>query len=193
MEGLLNEYGMSAWWPALLIAVPLVMAGLLLRRHARRRADGIAQARASLRKVRDVQAGVVTVVGTWRAQPGGRAVVEDEGAEFRVLVDRDPAAPSIADGAQVLVVGCATHQEDDPRPTGYRGSSKAWVVDARGDGHFVSPSVDALDRAQWSARARGSVGAMLFAAGVMVAVASCVIAWRAAHNEDGAYQNVNDG
>jgi hypothetical protein len=191
MEGLLNEYGLSAWWPVtLLIAVPLVITGLLLRRHARRRALGLSQARASRRKIRDVQAGVVTLVGSWRVSPTGRGVVEEEGGEFRVLVDRDPAAPAIADGAQVLVVGCATHQEDDPRPTGYRGSSKAWVVDARGDGHFVSPSVDALERAQWSVRARGSVGAALFAAGLMVAVASCIIAWRAAHT-DNVYEDAN--
>jgi len=190
MDGLLNEWGMSAFWPVMVLgAVPLAVIGWLLRRRARTRAYGIALATESRRKIRDVAAGAVTLVGVWRIAGNGQTLLEEEsGSAHRVCVERDGDAPAITDGATVLVVGCATHQLDDSRPTGYRGASKVWVVDTRGDGHFVSPAVDALERAAGAARRRAGVGAMLFAAGIAVALASCVVAYRAARQDDvGAY------
>jgi hypothetical protein len=192
MEELLNQYGMSAWWPVMvLVAVPLVVGGLWLRRHARRRAEAIHQARAAHRPIREVGAGTVTLIGLWRPSATGTSgIVEDEpGSEHRVLVERAEDAPPIPDGTMVLVVGCATHEAADPRPTGYRGSPRLWVVEARGDGHFVSARVDALERAAVGARARSGAGAILFACGVMVAVASCVIAYRASHDGHAAYDD----
>jgi hypothetical protein len=82
----------------------------------------------------------------------------------------------------VLVVGCATRQTDDPRPAGYRGSPRVWVVETRGEGQLVTPNVDALARTARMSRVAGALGAALFAAGLAVAVASCVIAWRASHD-----------
>jgi len=189
MEGLLNLYGMSAFWPVMVLAgLPLVVVGLFLRRRARRRAEAIAQASRAQRSIRDVQAGLVTLVGLWRETGVGPAVVEEEaGSEHRVVIEREAGAAAIPDGTRVVVVGCATHQADDPRPSGYRGSPRVWVVETRGDGQFVSPRPDALARASSSTRALASVGALLFAAGVVVAVASTVIAWRAAH--DGSYDD----
>src|SRR4051812_29754710 len=103
MEALLNEWGMSAFWPVMVLgAVPLVVLGWLLRRRARRRADGIALADESRRKIRDVSAGAVTLVGVWRVAGNGQALLEEEpGSEHRVRVERDRDAPPVADGARV--------------------------------------------------------------------------------------------
>jgi hypothetical protein len=184
MEGLLNIYGHSAFWPIMvLLGLPLTVIGLMLRRRARRRTETLAQAARAQRQIRDVQAGLVTLVGLWRDTGNGSGVLEEEPeSEHRVLIERGAGAPQIADGTMVVVVGCATHQADDPRPAGYRGSPRIWVVETRGDGQFVSPDTNALARAAFTARTQAGLGAALFAAGVMVAIASCVIAWRASHD-----------
>ncbi len=184
MEGLLNLYGHSAFWPVMvLIGLPLVAFGLILRRRARRRTEALAAAKSAQRQIRDVQAGLVTLVGLWRDTGNGSGVLEEEPeSEHRVLIEREAGAPAIKDGTLVVVVGCATHQTDDPRPAGYRGSPRIWVVETRGDGQLVSPDTEALTRAAFSARTQSGLGAALFAAGIMVAIASCVIAWRAAHD-----------
>src|SRR5438309_1199715 len=131
MEGLLNIYGLSAFWPVLVAALPLTAIGFALRRDARRRADRVAQARAQERGLREVRGGAVTLTGVWRVieGSGGRAFLEDETGRARVMVEREPGAAPFADGARVLVVGCATHEIDDPRAAGYRAEAKLWVVD----------------------------------------------------------------
>jgi hypothetical protein len=184
MEGLLNHFGMSAFWPVMVfVGFPLVVIGLLLRRRARQNADRAEAAVRAQRPIREVQAGTVTLVGLWRDLGGGSGILEEEtGSEHRVLVERGEGAPAIADGDLVLVVGCATRQTDDPRPAGYRGSPRVWVVETRGEGQLVTPNTDALARSVRLARVAGAFGAALFAAGLVVAVASCVIAWRASHD-----------
>ena len=187
MEGLLNSLGLEAFWPVLVAALPLVVIGFVLRRDARRRAERVAQARAAERGLREVHAGAVTLTGTWRALDGNRGYLED--ASGRVLVEQGPDASPLTDGATVLVVGCATHQVDDPRAAGYRADARLWVIDTRGDGCFCSPRPDELARASAAARARGSIGAFLFAAGIAVALASYVVAWRAAHEVGVSYED----
>lgn len=184
MEGLLNEYGWAAFGPVLvLLALPLMLSGLLVRRRGRRRADGVTQARACKRNLGDVAAGLVAVEGRWRALDGGRGIVEDPAApERRVLVERADGAAAIADGAGVTVIGVATRQVDDPRGTGYRGPSRVWVIEARGGDHGAT--IDGgFERAARAAKALSSFGAALFAAGLVVAVATCVIAYRAAQDD----------
>lgn len=187
MEGLLNSLGLEAFWPVLVGALPLVVIGFALRRDARRRAERVAQARAAERTLREVHAGAVTLTGTWRVLDGNRGYLEDAGG--RVLVEREPEAAPLADGAPVLVVGCATHQADDPRASGYRADARLWVIDTRGDGCFATPRTDELARAGSAARLRASLGAFLFAAGIAVALASYVVAWRAAHEVGVSYED----
>jgi hypothetical protein len=183
MEGLLNHFGMSAFWPVMVfVGLPLIAIGLVLRRRARRKADAAEAAVRAQRPIREVQAGTVTLVGLWRPVAGGGIVEEEPGSEHRVMVERAEGAPSIADGQMVLVVGCATRQADDPRPAGYRGSPRVWVVETSGDGQMVTPDTNALASAVKVSRAASALGAALFAAGIAIAAASAVIAWRAAHD-----------
>jgi hypothetical protein len=178
MEELLNQFGVTAWWAAVvLVAVPLVGVGLALRRQARRRVDRAGLARAARRPIREIVPGAVALVGRWRALDGTRGILEDEGG--RVQVERAPFAPAIADGTELLVFGVATRQTDDPTAASYRGESRIWVVDAREKEHLVTAAVDALDRAVARARFRAAAGAVLVAAGVMVAITSSLIAYRA--------------
>jgi hypothetical protein len=185
MEGLLNEYGWAAFGPVLvLLALPLMVAGLMLRRRGRRRAGGVELARASKRNLGDVSAGLVAVEGAWRGLDGGRGIVEDPDApERRVLVEREPDAPAIDEGAVVTVIGLAARQVDDPRGTGYRGPSRVWVIEAHGGEHHASVGTGGLERAARAARTLSSAGAALFAAGLLVALATGVIAYRAAQDE----------
>jgi len=184
MEGLLNEYGWVAFGPVLvLLALPLMVIGVMLRRRGRKSADGVALTRASRRKIGDVSAGLVAVEGRWRGLDGGRGIVEEPDApERRVLVERAPDAPAFDDGAEVVVIGLATRQVDDPRGTGYRGPSRVWVIEARGGEHRATAG-GGLERAARAARGLSTVGAALFAAGLMVALATCVIAYRASQDD----------
>jgi hypothetical protein len=187
MESFLNEWGVGIVGPVIVLcALPLMVGGLLVRRRGRRRADGLALARAARCKIGDVAAGgTVALAGRWRALDGARGILEDPDApERRVLVERPRDAPPIADGANVLVVGCATTQVDDPRGSSYRGGARIWRVEAHGDEHVVTPEVAALERAAGKARVWSGVGAALFATGLAVALVTCVIAYRAAN--DGA-------
>src|SRR5437867_11372851 len=144
MEGLLNEWGVSAIGPIIVLcALPLMVGGRLLRRRGRRRADGVALARAARCKIGDVAAGgTVALAGRWRALDGARGILEEPDApERRVLVERPKGSTPIADGAEVLVVGCATRQVDDPRGASYRGGGRIWRIEAHGDEHVVTPEV----------------------------------------------------
>jgi hypothetical protein len=189
MERLLNIYGLSAVWTVLVCALPLVAIGFWLRRDARRRAERVATVRAAERGLREVRGGSVTLTGTWRRSDGSRGFLEDDATKARVLIEREPDAKPLPDGARVLVVGCATHQIDDPCAAGYRADAKLWVVDTRGDGCFSTARPDELTRASAAARARGSLGAILFATGIAVALASGVVAWRAAHEVGVSYED----
>src|SRR5262249_25083412 len=146
-------------------------------------------ARAAERGLREVRGGSVTISGTWRSTDGSRGFLEDDATKARVMIEREPDAAPLADGTRLLVVGCATHQVDDPRAAGYRADAKLRVVDPRGDGCFCSARPDELTRASASARARGSLGAILFATGIAVALASGVVAWRAAHEVGVSYED----
>jgi hypothetical protein len=184
MEGLLNEYGWAAFGPVLvLLALPLMVVGMLLRNRGRKRAGVVALASTSRRKIGDVSAGLVAIEGRWRGLDGGRGIVEDPDApERRVLVERAADAPPLADGADVAVIGMAVRQVDDPRGTGYRGPSRVWVIEAPGGEHRAQAG-GGFERAARAARALSTAGAALFAAGLLVALATCVIAYRASQDE----------
>jgi hypothetical protein len=181
MNELFNWFGLSAFWLIVVLAMPLAIAGWVLRRDARRRAGEVARARAAARGLREIGPGAVTLTGTWR---GG--FLEDE-VGCRVLVEREPDAAPIADGARVLVVGCATHEIDDPRAN-YRSDAKLWVIDARGDGALVTHDTNALAQAESRALVRGSLGVLLFACSLAVALGAYVVAWRAAHDVGISYE-----
>jgi hypothetical protein len=178
MEGLLNLFGWAAWGPVLLVAAPLAAVGLMVRASARRRVEALALTQAARRRVGDVTAGIVTVEGTWRVVRGGDGLVEDDHGAA-VLVTREEGAAAIVDGARVLVVGCAGGEGDDPRGSGYRGHARLPRVVACGLGHFVSTEPTLLERQTRAARLRATVGASLFAAGVALAAAATLVAWRA--------------
>lgn len=179
MEGLLNAFGWAAWGPVLAVALPAAIVGLMVRASARRQLETLALTTAARRRVADVRAGLVTLEGTWRApRGGGDGLVEDESGAA-VLVTRDRGADAIADGARVLVVGCAGAESDDPRGSGYRGHARLPRVVACGVGHFVSTDPSLLEREARRARWRATVGATLFAGAVAFAALVAVIAWRA--------------
>jgi hypothetical protein len=184
MEGLLNEYGWVAFGPVLvLVALPLIVAGLMLRARGKRREGGVELARDARRKIGDVAAGLVCIEGRWRALDGGRGIVEEPDApERRVLVERPEGAPAIADGADVVVVGLATRQVDDPRGSSYRSGGRIWLVEANAPEHHATQG-SGLERTARAARTLSTVGMALFAAGIAVALATSVIAWRAAHDD----------
>jgi hypothetical protein len=178
MEGLLNMFGWQAWGPVLLLAAPLAVVGLMVRASARRRVEELALTEAARRRVGDVTSGIVTVEGTWRVVRGSDGLVEDD-AGAAVLVTREDGAEAIADGARVLVVGCAGGEGDDPRGSGYRGHARLPRVVAGGLGHFVSTEPTLLERETRAARLRATVGASLFAAAIALAAAATMVAWRA--------------
>ena len=159
----------SDWSLISLLAVPLGVAGLMLRARGRAAVERLAATGTARRRLRDVQRGVVAVEGTWRALDGGRGMLEDDGAA--ALVDRGAGAPAIADGARVLCQGVARGEVADPRGSGYRGTGRVAVIDASGAGDFVTTEVDAFERARLHARRRAWVGAVL----VVLAVAAVVV------------------
>jgi hypothetical protein len=157
-------------WPLIsLLALPLGVAGLMLRARGRRGVERALASGTARRRLRDVQPGVVTVEGTWRVLDGGRGMIEDDGAA--AVVDRGAGAPAIADGARVLCHGVARGEVSDPRGGGYRGPGRVAVIDATAAGDFVTTEVDAFERARAESRRRAVMGAML----VMLAVAAVVV------------------
>ena len=178
MDELLNALGWAAFGPVLVVTAPLAILGLMLRAAARRQVAAVAAARAARRRPADVTGGAVAVEGTWRALAGDEGLVEgDDGAAVRVT--RAPAAAPIADGARVLVIGCAAGQADDPRGGGYRGQARLPRVLADGAGQLVTTDVERLERAARRARLAATAGATLFALALAVALGAALIAWRA--------------
>jgi hypothetical protein len=178
MDELLNALGWAAFGPVLVLTAPLVVAGLMLRAAARRRAEALAATLATRRRAADVASGAVAVHGRWRALDGRDGLVEDDdGAAIRVT--REPDAAAIADGARVLVIGCAVGQVDDPRGGGYRGQARLPEVRVAGAGQLVTTDVERLERSARRARLAATAGATLFALALAVALAAAVVAWRA--------------
>jgi hypothetical protein len=175
MDELLNQFGPLAWCPVALGALPLVLLGLVLRRRERRREATLAEVRAATRQVRAIAPGLVAIAGSWR-QLGAIGLIED--ASGAVLVEQPFERPRIPDGETALVFGCAARQADDPRSVGYR-DGKLWVIDAREPGSFVAVGHETLDRERRVARVVSRVGAALFTVGMLLALGSGVVAWRA--------------
>lgn len=178
----MNLLGPAAWAPVLMLALPAAVAGLMVRAVARRRSESLAMAVAARRRVGDVRAGLVAIEGTWRAPRGGGGggdgLVEDASGAA-VLVTREEGADAIADGAPVLVIGCAGAEGDDPRGSGYRGHARLPRVIVGGVGHLVSTDRGLLERELAGAKRRATAGAALFAAAVCIATLAATITWRA--------------
>ena len=191
MEALLNLYGWLAFWPVMLaVGMPLVLAGLVLRRRGRRGADRIALARSGRRALRDVGPGVVTVEGRWRRfdgdgdGDGSRGIIQGEDAGACAVVECDEgAAAGIAEGTPVLVTGWATHQVQNPLGASYREQMRVWLIEARrdprGGAEQITTRLDALERGAVRARRLSRVGAALFAAGIGAGITSGLIVHRA--------------
>jgi hypothetical protein len=177
METLLGLFGSHAWLAVVAAATPLAVTGLLLRRRALAAGERMVLARRAHRSVGDVERGQVALVGRWRSLAPGRGLLTDDG--HAVVVDLGHA-PAPADDAEVMVYGCATHQTLDPRGSDYRSDARVWVIDVRGDAHFVTADPRLLDRGHKRSRAFAGAGTLLLLAGVMIAVTGCVIAYRAA-------------
>src|SRR5262245_44813510 len=133
VEHLLNRMGEGELFglSLLLVALPLGTTGLVLRRRGRARRLRWELIEGSRRPLKDLAAGRVATVGTWRNLGGGKGLIEE--GEARALVDRDADAAPIADGARVLVAGYATRQEEDPRGAHYRNGGRLWVIEGAGE------------------------------------------------------------
>jgi hypothetical protein len=177
MESLLNTFGPSAALGVLLmLSLPLGVTGWLLRRSGRRGLQRLARLEGARTRIGDVRAGAVTLVGKWKAMAPGRGLLED--AQGRaVVVEHDGDVPETADG--FLVSGTAVAEIDDPRAIDFRTTARLWRVEARGRFALVGDEKTLLGNAERAARRGAGVGAMLFTAGVALAMASVVMAVRA--------------
>jgi hypothetical protein len=178
MEPLLNLFGPSAALASVvLVALPLTVVGLVLRRRGRRGLERLARLERERARLGDVRAGAVTVVGAWRQLSPGRGILEDADGRA-VLVEHDGPAPETAPA--FLVAGTATGEVDDPRAIDYRSRARVWRVEARAPFGLCGDESSLVTAAQKSAARGAGLGAALFAAGVAVAMASVIIAVRAA-------------
>jgi hypothetical protein len=181
MEPLLNTFGPSAaLGVVVLLALPLLAVGWELRRQGRRGLERLARVESARMKVGDVRAGAVTLVGKWRKLEAARGILEDDRGRA-VLVELDGSAPETAD--QLLVAGTAVSEVDDPRAIDFRTRARVWRVEARAPFGFVGDERAILGAAQKAARRGSGLGAALFAMGVAVAMASVVLAVRAAMDD----------
>ncbi len=185
IEPLFNHLGVAGSFGLAVgvLALPLAIAGFLLRRRGRRdrtRWELIAGARSGLR---DVAPGRVALTGTWHNLDGGRAVLAD--GDECVVVERAPDAKAIAEGARVFVSGYATRQTDNPRGAGFRGRNRVWLVEGDGDAEpvMVSPNPELPSTAMRAARLRSTLGAALLGAAVAVTVGSAALCYRAANDD----------
>lgn len=163
-------------------ALPLAVAGGLLRRRSRRERNRWELVSAARTGLKDVAPGRVAVTGSWRDVGGGQAVVED--GEHCVVVEQS-GDHKVADGTQVLVVGYATRQVDNPLGGAFRDRARVWVVE--GDGgreHVMVSATPELPASQLKrARRHGRIGFALLGAAVAVAVGSAALCWRAYDEE----------
>jgi hypothetical protein len=102
MERLFNHFGEPLVFGGalLLIVLPLVAAGIILRRRASRKKLRWGMVESARRALRDVTAGRVAVVGTWRRVGETRGIVED--GEHCAIVDHGGEA-AVKEGERVLV------------------------------------------------------------------------------------------
>jgi hypothetical protein len=177
MESLLNTFGPAAMLGVLmLLALPLAGFGWVLRRNGRRGLARLARLEGGRARIGDVRAGAVTLVGKWKTIAPGRGLLED--AQGRaVMVEHDGSAPETAEG--FLVCGTAIGEIDDPRAIDFRTTARLWRVEARGRFALVGDEKTLLGTAERAARRGAGIGAMLFTAGVALAMASVVLAARA--------------
>jgi hypothetical protein len=164
-------------WPLLaMLALPLAVAGVMVRARGRRSLERATATATARRSLRDLAPGVVAFDGTWRAvssSGGGRGVIEQDGAA--AIIDRGAGAPAISDGARVLCHGVVRGDGPDPRGGGYRGAGRLPLVDATGAGDFVTTDVERFARAQRVARRDATLGAILVALAVAVVVAGVAV------------------
>ncbi len=173
MTELLNAFGLQAWAPVLVLALPVALVGLTIRKGGWRARETLAM--RARRRIADVTTGLVAIEGRWRSL----GLVEDE-TGAAVLVTRDEHAEPIADGTRVLVVGCAGGEGIDPRGGSYRGQARLPRVVACGVGHFVTTDTELLVRQQRRVKLRLLVGGVLFAVALAAAMAAMLNTFRAA-------------
>jgi hypothetical protein len=166
-----------------MLALPLGVAGMLMRARGRRSLDRVMTTATARRSLRDLAPGVVAFGGTWRAVGGGRGVIEDEGAA--AIIDRGAGASAISDGARVLCHGVVRGDGPDPRGGGYRGAGRLPLVDATGAGDFVTTDVERFARVQQVGRRDATLGAILVAVAVAMIVAGMAV-WLQALDQLGA-------
>lgn len=161
----------------IVIGLPLVAAGLIVRAMGRRRAARVARAAEARRALADVGPGAVTVSGRFRLvpdQPAWGSVESPEGARVLLALESVPEVP--ADGAEVLVSGWATRRVENPFPAGYREAARVWVVEPE----LVSTDLAVLDRGAARARRLGHIGGALFAVGIVAGLTTAIVTHRAA-------------
>jgi hypothetical protein len=109
-------------------------------------------------------------------------VIED--GEHCVVVEQ-PGEEKIADGTEVLVVGYATRQVDNPMGGAFRDRARVWVVEGDGGREpvMVSKTPELPATRLKRARRHGRIGFALLGAAVAVAVGSAALCWRA-YDED---------
>jgi len=158
VESLLNTFGFSAWVPVVFVALPLAVAGLIVRRRAQSYVEALTLA--------------TRVDGVWRAC-GDEAVVErDDGTAVLVAYG---AGDAVTTGTRVSVLGVMAGDALDPRGGDYRSSPRVTRLVAE----RISVEAGGFDRAVRRARTRALVGAAMFAAAVAVAAMATMVAVRA--------------
>jgi hypothetical protein len=151
----------------------LATVGAWLRARSVRRRDRLDRVEAARCALGNLRPGLVTVVGRWRVE-GSRPLIVD--LKGRALVDRQPDAPSLSEGDEVLVHGWALLEAARDGAL-YRDDGRAWRIDTRAEATFVLAAgrvAKDLVRQRFGVAA----GTLLLAAGVSFAVTTCVIALR---------------
>jgi hypothetical protein len=148
----------------LLFGLPLVLMGLTMRGLSRRHLGRLLDARERKRRLTELSyAGRVALTGHARLVDDGRVALEDpRGA--RVLIE-PPADVRLRDGEPLVVYGDAV--ELVGRAAAYREAARSWLVDARGEDHFVLTGVS-LPGAIRRLRAQAVSGAVAFGIGVLL-------------------------
>ncbi len=163
----------------LLLGAPLALIGLAMRGLARRHEARMLVAAQTRRRIADVmEPGPVALIGPVSRLSEGRLLVEDPRTQARVVVEHDDELRLRA-GQTLLVYGNArleTGAREGGATSAYRGDARRFIVDARGEEHFVVPCRREPSAQLSALRAQAFSGAVVFAAGVLLASASSAVA-----------------
>ena len=183
IELLLNHLGIAGTLGvAAAVAAPLGAVGQWLRRTGRRRGRRWQQIEDVVVAVGQIRPGRVAVAGRLRrAGSDERALALVEASGQGALIE-PPAQELPVDGSEVLVVGYAMRQAEDPRQLTYRDAGRLWVV--QGDGadeavEMIPGGLSRVGRERRRARRREQAGGLLLAVAVALGAGALTICYQA--------------